>query len=107
MSNMRKNLKARVGAQKSMRADEDSKIIITGEDLEKFYASAKCQAAEKLLEEGVPNIRIRDILNVRNYLIAALIIENYCRPAVIYALNVKSVKESKVRHSPFLINPDT
>ena len=100
MSNMRKNLKARVGAQKSMRADADSKVIISGEDLEQFYASAKCKAAEKLLEEGVPNIKIRDILNVRNYLIAALILENYCRPASIYRLNVASVKESKVKHYP-------
>ena len=96
LSNMKRNLKARIGPDKSRAVDSDSKVIVTGRDLENFYSSARCTAAQDLLNNSTVKTKKRDICNLRNYLISSIIIDNYCRPCSLYSMSVTSLMEAKV-----------
>ena len=95
LERMRTNLQSRTGWHKAKFQDEDSKIIVTDEDLKLFYSSSRCTYAKTALGSG-EELTVREIVNVRNFLIASLVIENSCRPAALYALSKKSIgKASK------------
>jgi hypothetical protein len=78
---MRCNLQARGGFHRAKFQEDDSKIIIT----------------ERALS-GEDQLTVREIINVRNFLIASLIIENSCCPAALYALSMTAMK--KAHRSP-------
>ena len=98
LSNMKRNLRNRVGIQRSQNVDEDSRIVVSGSDIANFYSSSRCKAAQDLLKKAeCPNpCAKRKVTNMRNYLIANIIIDNYARPAALYSMSVTSVMKAKV-----------
>ena len=93
LEKMRCNLQARGGFHRAKFQERDSKIFITDVDLENFFASSRPTSARKALA-GNEDLTVRQIINVRNFLITSLIIENSCRPAALYALSRSSVKQA-------------
>ena len=93
LEKMRCNLQARGGFHRAKFQDADSKIIITEDDLKNFYASSKCTTAKQALGRE-DELTVREIINVRNFLISSVIIENSCRPAALYALSKTAIKKA-------------
>lgn len=94
LSNMRTNLKARQSVDRAKFQDEDAQILVTQEDFNMFYDSIKAKSAVLALET-VPSLLIREIVNLRNFLIASIILENACRPAALYDFKVSTLEKAK------------
>lgn len=101
LENMQSNLRARRGFHKAKFQDKDSEVHFTDQDLQNFFHSTKVKAAKKALHRGPEGLTIRDIINVRNYLLTVWMVENCCRPAALYAVSVADIQKARrtPRHS--------
>ena len=87
LENMRRNLCKRRGVHKAKFQERDSQIHFTDDDLQNFFKSTKAAAARIALYTDT-KLTVREIGNVRNYLLACIIVENCCRPAALFALSL-------------------
>lgn len=93
LQNMRVNLKSRQGTHRAKFQDTDAKILLTQEDFALFYKSAKAKEAINALLSAT-SLKIRQIQNVRNFLITSILLENACRPAALFDLQISTLEEA-------------
>lgn len=93
LENMRVNLKSRQSTHRAKFQDNDAQILLTQEDFSLFYQSTK--AKEAILALGTAeSLKIRQIQNVRNFLITCILLENSCRPAALFDLQITTLEKA-------------
>lgn len=93
LENMRINLKSRQSTHRARFQDKDAKILLTQEDFSLFYQSTKAKEAILALV-AAKFLKIREIKNVRNFLMTCILLENSCRPAALFDLQISTLEKA-------------
>lgn len=95
LENMQSNLRSRRGFHKAKFQEEDSQVHFTDQDLQNFFQSKLVKAAKDALQRPGKDLTLREIINVRNYLLVVWVVENCCRPAALYAVPVAAIRKAR------------
>ena len=91
----RKNAQKRANVEMAAFQDADREIVVVQADINAFHSSERARAARTALS-GSQVIESQTVsINIRNYLIACLLIDNSCRPSAIEKMMVHQVLKAK------------
>ena len=94
LKNCRDNAKRRANVEQAEFQDRDGKITVLQKDVDEFRISRRAKEAQTTLARMTPLTK-RSAVNVRNYLITELLLENFCRPSDLVGLTLSSLKRAR------------